>query len=67
MKANLMLMILEIIAMVSGDAGNLFVRTYWAWKAASQQQTEADEIETKSSEITSKKPAASYWMQRSRK
>jgi hypothetical protein len=64
MKAILMLMILEIIAMFSGDAGNLFVRTYRARRAASQQQTEADEIERKASEISPKKPVASYWMAR---
>jgi hypothetical protein len=64
MKAILMLIILEIVAMFSGDAGNLFVRTFQARKAAGQQQTEADEIETKASEISPKKPAASYWMQR---
>jgi hypothetical protein len=64
MKAILMLIILEIIAMFSGDAGNLFVRTYRALKAAGQQQTEADEIETKASEISPKKPAASYGMAR---
>jgi hypothetical protein len=63
-KAILMLMILEIIAMFSGDAGNLFARTYRARKAADQQQTEADEIETKADEISPKKPTASYWMQR---
>jgi hypothetical protein len=63
-KAVLMLTILEIIAMFSGDAGNLFVRTFQARKEAGQQQTEADEVVTKSSEISPKKPAASYWMQR---
>lgn len=64
MKAVLMLIILEIVAMFSGDASVLFVRTFLARKAAGLQQTEADEIETKSSEISPKKPAASYWMQR---
>ena len=63
-KAILMLMILEIIAMFSGDAGNLFVRTFQARKAAGQQETEADEIQTKASEISPKKPVQSYWMQR---
>jgi hypothetical protein len=64
MKAVLMLIILEIIAMFSGDAGNLFVRTWRARRAAGQQQTEADETEAKSSEISPKKPMQSYWMQR---
>jgi hypothetical protein len=36
-KAILMLMILEIIAMFSGDAGNLFVRTWKARKLASRK------------------------------
>jgi hypothetical protein len=46
----------------SGDAGDLFVATYRARKAA-RQQPEADETEKKSSEIPAKKPAPSYWIQ----
>lgn len=63
-KAILMLAILELIAMFSGDAGNLFMRTWRARQAARRQVTEADEIETKASEISPKKLAASYWMER---
>ncbi len=66
-KAILMLIILEIIAMFSGDAGSLFVRTYQMRKAHRQpvqQGPEADETELKTDEISPKKPAASYWMQR---
>jgi hypothetical protein len=65
MKAILMLVILEIIAMFSGDAGNLFIRTYRDRKAALQTtQSEADESAAIANEISSKKPAVSYWMQR---
>jgi hypothetical protein len=66
-KAILMLMILEIIAMFSGDAGNLFVRT-WSGRRKltkpARKQTKSSEAGRKADEISPEISKASYWMKR---
>ena len=67
MKTIAMLIILELLATFSGEAGNLFIST---WKARRnltkpvRKAAKSSEAETKASEISPKKPAQSYWMQR---
>jgi hypothetical protein len=65
-KAILMLMILEIIAMFSGDAGNLFVRTWKGRKVAkpARKQTKSSDAGRKAAEISPEIPASSYWIKR---
>jgi hypothetical protein len=66
-KAILMLIILELLAMFSGEAGNLFVRTWRGRRKLAKpirKETKSSDTGRKAAEISSEIPAKSYWMKR---